>query len=442
MEQVFARDDALAPDRLRQLSRRSDLRGWLQTLSHFAAIGATGTAVYMTVGTVWVIAPFLIHGVLINYLYGGQHELSHNAVTGIMPHGAEMRAASRLMTPIEFGIILCAPTTWSITIMTGNPKTCVDPYLDSFAQSFAAANYTAGTIRTYRHLARNLGRLMGTAGIAPSALTPDLADQLARTAARGVDGMIRFHHFARRFAEHLIDIGVVQPVPLTEAQIARAALLTDYEAYLIKQRGLSPRSIYHVLRFADRFLDHRFGTGIIDLTRLRAADTISFVQHVLAGRLGLRALEVMAIQLDDVDWRAGELLVRGKGKLHDGLPISAEVGEALSRYLREERGPASCRTMFVTHRAPHRAFKDSQIVNTILKDALAATGQKPVTPYVGSHLLRHSLATRLVNAGASLDEVSDVLRHRSRSSTMVYARLDIDGLRSIAQPWPVAGGVQ
>ena len=98
--------------------------------------------------------------------------------------------------------------------------------------------------------------------------------------------------------------------------------------------------------------------------------------------------------------------------------------------------------MFVTHRAPHRAFKDGQIVNAILKDALAATGQKPVTPYVGSHLLRHSLATRLVNAGASLDEVGDVLRHRSRTSTMIYARLDIDGLRSIAQPWPVAGGVQ
>ena len=298
-------------------------------------------------------------------------------------------------------------------------------------------------------------------------------------------------------------------------------MLADYEAYLVKQRSLSPRTIYHVLRFADRFLDHRFGAAMIDLTRLRAADAVGFVQHLLTGkhpyrdktaathlrtffqylfgrgatgtnlalsipkaakrwdarlprhlspdgveavlasvrgnprhsardyamlllmaRLGLRASEVIAIQLDDIDWRAGELLVRGKGKLHDRLPITAEVGEALSRYLCEKRGETSCRTVFVTHRAPHRAFKDGQIVNAILKDALAATGQKPVTPYVGSHLLRHSLATRLVNAGASLDEVGDVLRHRSRSSTMIYARLDIDGLRSIAQPWPVAGGVQ
>jgi len=80
MDQVFACDDALAPERLKALSRRSDLRGWLQTLSHFAAIGATGAAVYMTLGTIWVVVPFLIHGVLINYLYGGQHELSHSTV--------------------------------------------------------------------------------------------------------------------------------------------------------------------------------------------------------------------------------------------------------------------------------------------------------------------------------------------------------------------------
>ena len=167
-----------------------------------------------------------------------------------------------------------------------------------------------------------------------------------------------------------------------------------------------------------------------------------YAMLLLMARLGLRAVEVIAIQLDDIDWRAGELVVRGKGKLHDRLPITMEVGDALTSYLREDRGPATCRTMFVTHRAPHRPFKDGQIVNAILKVALASTGQKPAAPYVGSHLLRHSLATQLENAGASLDEVGDVLRHRSRSSTMIYARLDIEGLRSIAQPWPVAGGVQ
>lgn len=306
-----------------------------------------------------------------------------------------------------------------------------------------------------------------------------------------------------------------------EPQDARAALLADFEDYLTRQRGLSARTIYHTLRFANRFLDHRFGEEAIEPGALRTADVVGFLQHLLTGsrpyrdktaathvrsflqylfargatatnlalsvprvaqrwaarlprhlppdgveavlasvrrnprhgarnyamlllmaRLGLRAVEIVAIQLDDIDWRAGELMVRGKGQLHDRLPITPEVGEALSRYLRGERGPATCRTLFVTHRAPYHPFRNGQIANAILKEALNATGQKPLTPYVGSHLLRHSLAAQLVNAGASLDEVGDVLRHRSRSSTMIYARLDLDGLRSVAQPWPIAGGGQ
>lgn len=396
-------------------------------------------------------------------------------------------------------------------------ETCVEPYLDSFAASSAAINYKAATITSYRSIIRKLGQVMDAECVKPSALTLDQAERLGRMVPRKRGQTICPHNLARRFAEHLIDIGVVQPMPLTEAQVARAALLADFETYLVKQRGLSPRTVCHTVGFARRFLDYCFGEAVIDPGRLRPADAIGFLEHVLTrarrdktvashvriflqylfgcgatatnlalsvpktakrwgarlprhlspdgveavlasvrdnqrhgardyamlllmARLGLRAAEVIAIQLDDIDWRASELLVRGKGKLHDRLPITVEVGEALSRYLRAERGPATCRTMFVTHRAPHRPFKDGQIVNAILKDALKATGQRPVTPYVGSHLLRHSLATQLVNTGASLDEIGNVLRHRTRSSTMIYARLDIEGLRSIAQPWPVVGG--
>ena len=82
------------------------------------------------------------------------------------------------------------------------------------------------------------------------------------------------------------------------------------------------------------------------------------------------------------------------------------------------------------------------MVNAVLKDAFAKTGLKPPVPYVGSHVLRHSLAVNLVQRGASLDEIGDLLRHRSRVSTMIYAKLDVAGLRSIAQPWPVSGGAQ
>ncbi len=87
-------------------------------------------------------------------------------------------------------------------------------------------------------------------------------------------------------------------------------------------------------------------------------------------------------------------------------------------------------------------FKDSQVLNAIFKTAFARTGVTPPCRYVGSHVLRHSLATNLVRQGASLAEVGDMLRHRSRATTMIYAKLDIDGLRSIAQPWPIIGGAR
>jgi site-specific recombinase XerD len=162
---------------------------------------------------------------------------------------------------------------------------------------------------------------------------------------------------------------------------------------------------------------------------------------LLLARLGLRAPEVVAIQLDDIDWRAGELIVRGKGQRHDRVPIPPDVGEALAAYVRHDRVSTS-RALFVTSHAPHGPFKGGQVLNAILKEAFARSGVVPPCPYVGSHVLRHSLATNLVRKGASLAEVSDLLRHRSRASTLIYAKVDIEGLRSIAQAWPSAGGVQ
>jgi len=166
-----------------------------------------------------------------------------------------------------------------------------------------------------------------------------------------------------------------------------------------------------------------------------------YAMVLLQARLGLRATEVVAIQIDDIDWRAGELIVRGKGQLHDRMPLPEDVGEALASYIRHDRATAS-RSLFVTLRAPRRPFKSAQILNWILADAFEKTGLAPPTPYVGSHILRHSLATNMVRRGASLDEIGGMLRHRSRQSTMIYARMDVDGLRSIAQPWPAAGGAK
>lgn len=165
----------------------------------------------------------------------------------------------------------------------------------------------------------------------------------------------------------------------------------------------------------------------------------NYAMVLLLARLGLRPPEVIAMQLDDIDWRAGEIVVRGKGGRQDRLPLLPDVGEALAAYLRWDRVTTS-RVLFVTDRPPYRPFTSSQILNAILKKAFARTGLTPPTPYVGAHILRHSLATTLVRRGASLEEISETLRHRSRATTLQYARLDLDGLRAIAQPWPGAGG--
>jgi integrase len=113
---------------------------------------------------------------------------------------------------------------------------------------------------------------------------------------------------------------------------------------------------------------------------------------LLSARLGLRAQEGIALQLEDLDWRTGELMVRGKGQRHDRLPLPQDVGEALADYVRLDRVTTS-RVLFVTDRVPHRPFKDGQMVNAVLKEAFAKTGLKPPVPYVGSHVLRHSLVT-------------------------------------------------
>jgi site-specific recombinase XerD len=159
---------------------------------------------------------------------------------------------------------------------------------------------------------------------------------------------------------------------------------------------------------------------------------------LLLARLGLRASEVIALDLEDVDWRAGVLKVRGKGGYHDRLPLPADVGEALATYLRHHRPPCTTRRLFIRTRAPHRGFANPSSISTIVDRALNRAGLHPDRQ--GAHLLRHSLATGMLRSGASLDEIGEVLRHRASSTTEIYAKVDISGLRSLALPWPTSGG--
>jgi site-specific recombinase XerD len=161
---------------------------------------------------------------------------------------------------------------------------------------------------------------------------------------------------------------------------------------------------------------------------------------LLLARLGLRASEIVALELGDIRWRAAEIVVRGKGLVRDRLPLVRDVGKALSLYLRKDRTPGSCRRVFLCSRAPHRGFSHPSTVSTIVARALVRAGLAPTTH--GAHLLRHSLATTMVRRGASLAEIGQVLRHRSPGSTEIYAKLDFGALRDVAMPWPTSRGTR
>lgn len=156
---------------------------------------------------------------------------------------------------------------------------------------------------------------------------------------------------------------------------------------------------------------------------------------LLLARLGLRAGEVVAMTLDDIDWEAGALTVRGKGGRKDRLPIPRDVGQAMATYLRQGR-PKDCSTrrFFVRRKAPRRGFASSVAVCTIVRRALERADI--ASPRKGAHLLRHSLASEMLRKGGSLAEIGQVLRHRSVDTTAIYAKVDLVAMRALARPWP------
>jgi integrase/recombinase XerD len=153
---------------------------------------------------------------------------------------------------------------------------------------------------------------------------------------------------------------------------------------------------------------------------------------MLLARLGMRAGEVRSLALEDIDWRAGELLVRGKGNRFERLPLPADVGQALSAYLQRGRpATAQGRTVFVRVRAPHRPLSSAGVTRAVAAAAARAGGGQ-----VSAHRLRHTLATELVRAGVALPAVGQVLRHRRLMTTAIYAKVDRERLRLLARPWP------
>jgi integrase len=151
----------------------------------------------------------------------------------------------------------------------------------------------------------------------------------------------------------------------------------------------------------------------------------------LVARLGLRSAEVARLELGDIDWRAGEIVVRGKARRQDRMPLPSDVGEALTAYLCDGRPTVPIRQVFLALKAPTRAIRPD-LVSDVTRRACDRAG----VSRVGAHRLRHALATELLRRGSTLVEVSQILRHRDLATTAVYAKVDLVSLRSVAQPWP------
>ncbi|MGI8414586.1 MAG: tyrosine-type recombinase/integrase [Solirubrobacteraceae bacterium] len=183
-------------------------------------------------------------------------------------------------------------------------------------------------------------------------------------------------------------------------------------------KALDARSVAMLLASCDR----RTGVGRRD-----------FAVLTMLARLGLRAGEVAALRLSDVDWRTGELLVRGKGSRHERLPLPSDVGEALAGWLSRGRPRCESVLVFTRVRAP-RGGLSAGGVSQIVRRACQRAG----LPIVSAHRLRHTAATEMLRSGGSLTEVGQVLRHRSRDVTSIYAKVDRAALAAVVAPWPGA----
>ena len=154
---------------------------------------------------------------------------------------------------------------------------------------------------------------------------------------------------------------------------------------------------------------------------------------MLVARLGLRSAEVARLELGDIDWRAGQVTLRGKANQQDGMPLPCDVGEALAAYLSQARPATPLRQVFLAAKAPMRAISPG-LVSGVTHRACDRAG----LPRAGAHRLRHTLATQMLRRGATIVEVSQVLRHRDLATTAIYAKVDFATLRTVAQPWPGA----
>lgn len=272
-----------------------------------------------------------------------------------------------------------------------------------------------GTVALYlacvRRFVENLPADRGIAGVAACDVTAAVlreAESVSVSAAQNfVSGVRWFLRFC--FIEGLVG-----------HDLSRAALLVRGRSSSPLPRGITQADARALLGSCDR---------------RRALGRRDYAIIILLLRLGLRRGEVASLRLDDIDWRAGELVIRGKGSRRDRLPLPTDVGEAIAAYLRRGRPKSGRREVFLRSKAPYVPIASGTVASTVRRACRRAGLAE-----FGSHRLRHTAACEMVQANVPLVRIGQVLRHRSLQSTAIYARVDVERLRLLAAPWP--GGVK
>lgn len=218
--------------------------------------------------------------------------------------------------------------------------------------------------------------------------------------ATGLRSLLRFFHVAG----------------ITEAQLVGAVPTVSGWTGTWLPRSADPSAVQRMLASCDR-------------TAVQGCRDYAVL--AVLSRLGLRIGEVAALELDDIDWRSGELVVRGKGKRLERLPLPVDVGVALADYVQKARPPSEDRALFLRVLAPRRGLTSGGLI-VIVQSACRRAGIVPVA----AHRLRHTVASDLLRAGAGLAEIGQLLRHRSAASTAIYTSVDSVTLRALARPWP------
>lgn len=352
--------------------------------------------------------------------------------------------------------------------LTDIGETVIDRFLDRHlpscrcaARCLRARNTAQAALGHFFRMLKDNGQCSQPDSLVPAAVESELADfDQHLTEVRGLCATTRATR-VRHLRDFLIDRFDTRPVQLstlTPADIARfmRRYTVGWAPGSIKAAGISLRSYFSLkatqgepTTTLSAALPRVAQWRLAGLPQMLSALEIEQFLHAFdrshaTGRrdyavarclldLGLRRTEVAQLQLDDVDWRAGTLRIHAKGKRIDVLPLPALTGHAIADYLQSGRPLTARREIFVRHRPPHNAPADLDIIRNAVRYAAARCGLEHRIR--GTHILRHTVAGRLVQGGAPFKQIADLLRHRSLDTTTIYAKVDLPALTRVALPW-------